>query len=161
MVSRALARGTTNQARKEGNTYGTTTETDTLLRVEDGTLPHEGLDTTGTTVSLVKGDLANDIVAIVPAIASATVDCYLCLEGRGNDILAELLDLLDLGGQVVGKGVLEGLSKHISNSIEASWSWNHLPWPLRRSSSARRSRRRSAQALRQRTAERKYQCGEK
>lgn len=28
-----------------------------------------------------------------------------------NDILAELLDLLDLGGQVVGEGVLEGLSE--------------------------------------------------
>lgn len=28
---------------------------------------------------------------------------------RARHILAELLDLLDLGGQVIGEGVLEGL----------------------------------------------------
>lgn len=99
-------------------TYGTATEANTLLRVEDGTLPHEGLDTTGTAVSLVKGDLANDLVAIVPAIALATIASCLGPEGGASDILAKLLDLLDLGGQVVGKGVLEGLSKQVSNSIE-------------------------------------------
>lgn len=38
--------------------------------------------------------------------------------GGAVDILAELLDLLDLGGQGVGKGVLEGLSGHVSKSIE-------------------------------------------
>lgn len=54
-------------------TYGTTPEADTLLRVEDGTLPHKSLDTTGTTISLVEGDLADHLVAIVPAIVSATV----------------------------------------------------------------------------------------
>lgn len=33
----------------------------------------------------------------------------LTLNRRARHILAELLDLLDLGGQVVGEGVLEGL----------------------------------------------------
>ena len=33
-------------------------------------LPDEGLDTTGTTVGLVEGDLTDDLVAIVPVIAS-------------------------------------------------------------------------------------------
>jgi hypothetical protein len=76
-------------------TYGVATETDTLLRVEDGTLkkkkivsglflayqdsqfatylPDEGLDTTGTTVDLVKGDLTNDLVTILPVIASVMI----------------------------------------------------------------------------------------
>ena len=47
-------------------TYGLASEADTLLRVQNGTLPHEGLDTTGTTVGLVKGHLANDRVAMLP-----------------------------------------------------------------------------------------------
>lgn len=66
-------------------TYGTATETDTLLRVEDGTLsksvrqspqnlltrsssylPHEALNTTGTTIGLVKSDLADDLAAVLP-----------------------------------------------------------------------------------------------
>src|SRR6478609_3779962 len=40
---------------------GLATESDTLLRVEDGTLPDEGLDATGTTVDLVKSDLVDDL----------------------------------------------------------------------------------------------------
>jgi hypothetical protein len=44
-----------------------------------------------------------------------------------SDILAELLDLLDLGGQVVGKGVLQGLSKHVSNSIELPEAESKIP----------------------------------
>jgi hypothetical protein len=45
---------------------GLATEADTLLRVEDGTLPDEGLDATGTTVSLVQSDLTDDGVAVLP-----------------------------------------------------------------------------------------------
>lgn len=47
-------------------THGLAAEADTLLRVQNRSLPHEGLDTTGTTVGLVKGDLANDLVAMLP-----------------------------------------------------------------------------------------------
>jgi hypothetical protein len=64
--------------------YGLATETNTLLRVEDGTLckvsvlyrtwqkkitnlPDKGLDTTGTTVDLVKGDLSNDLGTVLPS----------------------------------------------------------------------------------------------
>lgn len=50
----------------EVGTYGLASEADTLLRVQNRTLPHEGLDTTGTTVGLVKGDLANNRVAMLP-----------------------------------------------------------------------------------------------
>lgn len=46
--------------------YGLATEANTLLRVEDRALPDEGLDATGTTVDLVEGDLANDLVAVLP-----------------------------------------------------------------------------------------------
>lgn len=35
-------------------------------------LPDERLDTTGTTVSLVEGDLTDDGATVVPAIVSAT-----------------------------------------------------------------------------------------
>ena len=31
-------------------------------------LPDEGLDATGTTVDLVEGDLANDLVAVLPVM---------------------------------------------------------------------------------------------
>lgn len=37
------------------------------------------------------------------------ISCCLILNTRAHHILAELLDLLDLGGQVVGEGVLERL----------------------------------------------------
>jgi hypothetical protein len=46
---------------------GQATETDTLLSIEDGTLPDKGLDATSTTIDLVKGDLADNLVAVVPS----------------------------------------------------------------------------------------------
>lgn len=49
-------------------TYGLAAEADTLLRVEDGTLPDERLDATGTAVHLVEGDLADNLVAVLPGI---------------------------------------------------------------------------------------------
>jgi hypothetical protein len=45
---------------------GLATETDTLLRVENGTFPDQGLDATSTTVDLVEGDLAEDLATVVP-----------------------------------------------------------------------------------------------
>jgi hypothetical protein len=48
-------------------TYGLAAESDTLLRVENGTLPDERLDATGTTVDLVEGNLADDLVAVLSA----------------------------------------------------------------------------------------------
>jgi hypothetical protein len=47
------------------STYSLATEADTLLGVEDGSLPNKRLDATGTTVDLVKGNLANDLVAVL------------------------------------------------------------------------------------------------
>jgi hypothetical protein len=47
---------------------GLATESDTLLRVEDGTLPNEGLDATGTTVDLVKSDLVDDLGTMLPTV---------------------------------------------------------------------------------------------
>jgi hypothetical protein len=49
-------------------TYGLATEADTLLRVEDGSLPDERLDATGTTVDLVESDLTDDLVAVLPVM---------------------------------------------------------------------------------------------
>lgn len=48
--------------------YGLSTETDTLLRVKDGSLPDERLDTTGSSVDLVKGDLSDDLGSVLPEI---------------------------------------------------------------------------------------------
>jgi hypothetical protein len=78
---------------------GLATESDTLLRVEDGTLPNEGLDATGTTVDLVKSDLVNDL---------------------GTMLLSEGLDLLNLLGQQLGESLLQGLSLGgvASNGVE-------------------------------------------
>ncbi|KAI6756511.1 hypothetical protein HG530_011109, partial [Fusarium avenaceum] len=47
---------------------GLATESDTLLRVEDGTLPDKGLDATGTTVDLVKSDLVDDLGTMLPTV---------------------------------------------------------------------------------------------
>ena len=49
--------------------YGLAAEADTLLRVEDGTLPNERLDTTSTTIDLVECDLTNDLVAVVSVMS--------------------------------------------------------------------------------------------
>lgn len=77
-------------------------------QASDTHLPNKGLDSTGTTVGLVKSDLTDDLVTELPGIASvAAMGPFRLL----HNILAELLDLLDLGRQVVGEGVLEGLSK--------------------------------------------------
>lgn len=40
---------------------GLSTEPDTLLRIEDRSLPDKRLDATRTAVDLVKGDLSNDL----------------------------------------------------------------------------------------------------
>jgi len=45
---------------------GLATEADTLLGVENGTLPDEGLDATSTTVDLVEGHLVDDLGAMFP-----------------------------------------------------------------------------------------------
>lgn len=82
-------------------------------------LPDESLDTAGTTISLVEGDLTNDCVAMVPAklhLVILALIGFVPLVGDDivygeKNILAELLHLLDLGREVVGKGVLERLSE--------------------------------------------------
>ena len=48
-------------------------ETDTLLRVEDGTLPNKGLNTTSTTVDLVKSDLADNGSSMLPKRLSVKI----------------------------------------------------------------------------------------
>jgi hypothetical protein len=45
---------------------GLAAETDTLLGVEDGALPDERLDATGTTVDLVQSDLVDDLGTMLP-----------------------------------------------------------------------------------------------
>jgi hypothetical protein len=45
---------------------GLATEADTLLGVEDGTLPDEALDATGTAIDLVEGDLVDDLATVLP-----------------------------------------------------------------------------------------------
>jgi hypothetical protein len=52
----------------EWDTYGLAAETDTLLRVENGTFPDKRLDAAGTAVDLVEGDLADDLVAVLPVM---------------------------------------------------------------------------------------------
>jgi hypothetical protein len=84
------------------------TETDTLLRIEDGALPDKALYTTGTTVGLVESKLANDRAAV---------------------FLSELLDFLELTREFVGKGVLErlGLAGRVAaQAIEGSGLYNRL-----------------------------------
>jgi hypothetical protein len=45
---------------------GLSTESDTLLGVEDGTLPDEGLDATSTAIDLVEGDLVDNLGTMLP-----------------------------------------------------------------------------------------------
>jgi hypothetical protein len=44
---------------------GLAAEANALLGVEDGTLPDEALDTAGTAIDLVKGDLVDDLGAVL------------------------------------------------------------------------------------------------
>jgi hypothetical protein len=67
---------------------GLSTESDTLLGVEDGTLPDEGLDATGTAIDLVEGDLVDNL---------------------GTVLLSQSLDLLNLLGEKLGEAVLQRL----------------------------------------------------
>jgi hypothetical protein len=70
-------------------------------------LPNKGLDATGTTIDLVKGDLADDLVAMLP---EKLCQLFAAEEAvRLGNILAELLDLLDLAGELVGEGLLQRL----------------------------------------------------
>jgi len=74
------------------------TEADTLLGVEDGTLPDKGLDTTGTTVDLVESDLTDNL---------------------GSVLLAKLRDLLNFGWDLCSEDLLEslGLSGRVTAEV--------------------------------------------
>jgi hypothetical protein len=68
-------------------------------------LPDQRLDATGTAVDLVKRDLANNLVAVLPARLSIGV----AGPEVPLDVLAELLDLLDLAGYFAGERLLQRL----------------------------------------------------
>ena len=51
---------------------GLATEANTLLGVEDGALPDEGLDATGTTIDLVKSNLVNNLGTVLPSYPRIT-----------------------------------------------------------------------------------------
>ncbi|RBQ93725.1 hypothetical protein VDGD_20346 [Verticillium dahliae] len=78
---------------------GLAAEADTLLGVEDGTLPDETLDAAGTAVDLVKGDLVDDLGAM---------------------LLAQGLDLLDLLGKKLSEALLQGLGRKRRVSLDVS-----------------------------------------
>lgn len=67
---------------------GLATESDTLLGVEDGTLPDEGLDTTGTAIDLVEGDLVNNLGAVLTVSQSYDVSVWSSL-GEGGQLTRE------------------------------------------------------------------------
>lgn len=52
---------------------GLAAEADALLGVEDGALPHEALDATGTAIHLVERDLVDDLGAMLPVRANSRV----------------------------------------------------------------------------------------
>lgn len=93
---------------------GFATETDTLLRVEDGTLPDEALDATGTTVDLVESDLVDNLGTMLPIIQLLDVDSRglmgRAIWGIGVCALAKSLDLLDLLGKLLSEALLQGLA---------------------------------------------------
>lgn len=64
---------------------GLAAEADTLLRVEDGTLPDEGLDATGTAIDLVEGDLVDDLGTVLPLFRASLADARRAR--RGFDVL--------------------------------------------------------------------------
>ena len=81
-------------------------ETNTLLGVEDGTLPNEGLNTTSTTVDLVKSDLANDGRSMLPrGLLVRNTQAALIR----HCLLAKLLDLLNLLWELLSEALLQGL----------------------------------------------------
>ena len=76
-------------------------------------LPHEGLDATGTTVDLVESDLTNDLGAVLSVKGKRVLISMLSCGPRRSGsvhILSQLLDLLELLGQLRGEGLLEGLA---------------------------------------------------
>jgi hypothetical protein len=74
---------------------GLASESDTLLRVQNGTLPNKGFNTTLTTVNLVQGNLTKNSVAVV---------------------LLELLDLLNLLWNLLTKSLLKSLHPSLASS---------------------------------------------
>ena len=48
---------------------GLAAEADTLLGVEDGALPNQALDATGTAIYLVEGDLVDDLGTVLPGLS--------------------------------------------------------------------------------------------
>ena len=100
---------------------GLAAEANALLGVEDGALPNQALDATGTAIYLVERDLVDDLGTVLPSLARTRQQpvsnipqprvCYYHATGAGGTciILAESLDLLDLLGQELGEALLESL----------------------------------------------------
>jgi len=108
---------------------GLSTEANTLLRVEDGTLPHERLDTTGTAIYLVEGDLVDDLGAVLSKFRTACQlsPSALSQQENGHNLLPQGLDLLNLLGQKLGEALLQGLGQN-KRSIDAQWIMSGRIW---------------------------------
>ena len=117
---RLLATGSSGEKRLSLRN-GLATESDTLLRVEDGTLPDEGLDASGTAIDLVESDLVNDLGTVLP-VKRINVSIAVSLQGQqsfnatwpatsveARDLLSEGLDLLNLLREELGESLLESL----------------------------------------------------
>jgi hypothetical protein len=73
------------------------TESDTLLRVQDGSFPDQSLDASCTTINLVECHLIDDLGAVLSMrVCISLSSCQLASLGG---LLSECLDLLDLLGQ--------------------------------------------------------------
>lgn len=70
---------------------GLATETDTLLRVEDGTFPDKGLDATGTAIDLVEGDLVNNLGTVLTVYTSQSWIVLSDIAERANRVNGLLL----------------------------------------------------------------------
>lgn len=70
-------------------------------------LPDERLDSASTAIDLIKSDLSDDLAAMLPNCDALADDS--AIAGGWNCLLAELLDLLDLTGELVGESLLQRL----------------------------------------------------
>lgn len=89
---------------------GLSTESDTLFRIKDGSFPDKCPDASSTAIDLIKGDLTQDLGAIV---------------------FLQLLDLLNLSRELGSKDFFEGLVEEMSAGQRTPRRKGCSPWCLR------------------------------
>ena len=90
-------------------------------------LPNERLDPTSAAVDLIKSDFADDLGAVLPVGSFGLAECTIVGRQNSHDELPQLLNFLDLAGQLFREDFLQRLGVMVVSGASHDSRFNGLP----------------------------------